>query len=65
MIAQVSQWVTLAGVGRYAGSLDIDAQNRSQCPVIREHDEFAYAEWGCLLLFSKRYQFLLATAPKY
>lgn len=43
-MAQVSQWVTLAGVGRYAGSLDIDAQNRSQCPVIREDDEFAYAE---------------------
>lgn len=44
MMAQVSQWVTLAGVDCFAGSLDIDAQNRSQCPVIREHDKFAYAE---------------------
>lgn len=44
MLAQVSQWVTLAGVGCCTGSLDIDVQNRSQCPVIREHDEFAYAE---------------------
>lgn len=43
-VPQVSQWVTLAGVNCFTGSLDIDAQNRRQCPVIRQHDEFAYAE---------------------